>query len=446
MNQNPVALDLNDLLITKDFDLELLDSSGKPVGDPNQAEIFSFDWKTDNKNYGTVVVLLGPNNTLQVFFGDNLGRTMEGDDKSDWYKFLEQLKNFASRNLLSFELNNLNRLKYTMQGMAAIKEGLFEGYYGSKKVSYSNQPQKTRLVIKHNKTLGEGDARFRYIESLFVENEQGERFKLPFTKLIGGRAMARHVAEGGNPYDPFGQHICEIVEEMNTLARFVRASKHKNFDGNAAELVERAIAHYQDLKDKAKRLISRRGYHLERQKFDPAEIRETSMTAEAIRDMFIEQSLDQRIEEALPILAKLANKERKMKEADQFECWANNVMEGTWALPDSDQAMDRLKELMSQPLPVGPDGTNATEQLYDIVGDDHLFDLIGDLANQDPDANAWDNPEIMARLQELVPAATQEPAAPANENLDTDGVMMTKPSNMSSEGVDPLLRLKSLIK
>lgn len=449
MNQNPVALDLNDLLITKDFDIELLDSSGKPVSDPGTAEIFSFDWKTDNKNYGTVVVLLGPNNTLQVFFGDNLGRTMEGDDKSDWYKFLEQLKNFASRNLLSFELNNLNRLKYTMQGMAAIKEGLFEGYYGSKKVSYSNQPQKTRLVIKHNKTLGEGDARFRYIESLFVENEQGERFKLPFTKLIGGRAMARHVAEGGNPYDAFGQHICEIVEEMNTLARFVRASKHKNFDGNAGKLVERAISHYQDLKDKAKRLISRRGYHLERKKFDPAEIRETSLTAEAIRDMFIEQSLDQRIEEALPILAKLASKERKMKEADNFECWANNVMEGTWALPDSDQALGQLKQLLSKPLVVGPDGTNATEQLYDLIGDDHLFDIISDLANSDPNANLWDNPDAMKRIEELVPGITADIATeqpPANENLDTDGVMMTKPSNMSSESADPLLRLKSLIK
>jgi hypothetical protein len=31
------------------------------------------------------------------------------------------------------------------------------------------------------------------------------------------------------------------------------------------------------------------------------------------------------------------------------------------------------------------------------------------------------------------------------ENLDTDGVMMTRPSNMSSESVDPMLsRMKSL--
>ena len=448
MNQNTPAIELNDLLVTRDLDPELLDNSGKPVSDPNQTEIFSFDWKTENKNYGTVVVLLGPNNTLQVFFGDNVGRTMEGDDKSDWYQFLEQLKNFATRNLLSFELNNLSRLKYTMQGMAAIKEGLFEGYYGTKKVSYSNQPQKTRLVIKHNRTLGEDDARFRYIESLFVENEQGERFKLPFTKLVGGRAMARHVAEGGNPYDAFGQHICEIVEEMNTLSRFVRASKQRAFNGQAGELSERAIAHYQELKDKAKRLISRRGYHLERDKFDPAEIRETTMTAEEIRDMFIEQSLDQRIEEALPILAKLANKEDKMKEVDQFECWANGVMEGTWSLPDTPESDAKLKELMSKPLVVGPDATNAVEQLYDLVGDDVLFDRLHDLADRDPNANCWKDPEVINRLGELGvdinPTVGPEVEQGVGEDLDTDGVMMTKSSNMSSESIERMRRLSGL--
>jgi hypothetical protein len=33
-----------------------------------------------------------------------------------------------------------------------------------------------------------------------------------------------------------------------------------------------------------------------------------------------------------------------------------------------------------------------------------------------------------------------------DEDLDTDGVMMTKPSNMSSESVDPLIRLRQLSK
>jgi hypothetical protein len=47
------------------------------------------------------------------------------------------------------------------------------------------------------------------------------------------------------------------------------------------------------------------------------------------------------------------------------------------------------------------------------------------------------------------PAAAQTPPPedPVQaENLDTDGVMMTKPSNMSSESVERILKLAQLIK
>jgi hypothetical protein len=402
MNNNAES-NLYNLLVTQDLEPEILDSSGRPVTDPTQAELFSFNWKTENHDYGTVVVLVGQDNQLEVYFGDNLGRTMEADDKSQWYDFLHQLKSFASRNMLTFEINNINRLKYTMQGMAAIKEGLFEGYYGRKNVSYSDEPKQVRLMIKHNRNIGEGEARHRAIESLFVETADGERFKLPFRNLIGGRVMARHCAEGGNPYDAFGQHICEMVTEMNTLARFVRASRGKTFATETTGLVESAVRHYQDLKDKAKRMIGQRGYHEEREIYDPAAATGSELTVESIREMFIERNIDQRIEEALPILARLAMeyKEENMKEVNEFESWTNQVMEGTWALPDSSEADTKLKELMSKPLIVGADATNATEQLYDLVGDDELFDRLNDLAEEDPNANCWDDPAVMDRLNEL---------------------------------------------
>ena len=360
--ENSAQNQLYDLLITQDFDPELKDAMGKDVTDPNKADMFTFDWKTPSKNYGTVVILIGQDRNLKIFFGDNLGRTMEREDKSDWYDFLNQLKQFSVRNnLMNFEIENINRLKYNMQGMAAIKEGLFEGYYGNRKVSYSDQPKQTRLVIKHNRTLGEDDARFRYVESLFVETGDDQRFKLPFTNLIGGRAMARHIAEGGTPYDAFGQHICEIVKEMNILNKFVRASRNKQFDGEAADLAETAVRHYQDLKAKAKRIISQRGYLQELQTFDPAEITNADTMAEDIRNMFIEQSLDARIEEAIPVLARLsARKDTSMKEIAEFESWAHTVTEGTWATPDTPESEKKLQQLLAKELPVGPDATNAT--------------------------------------------------------------------------------------
>lgn len=457
--ENSAKKQLYDLLITKDFDPALKDASGQDIDNPEDAIMFTFDWKTPNKNYGTVVVLVGDNNDLQVFFSDNLGQSMESEDKEKWYSFLEQLKQFSIRNRFdSFNLQNINRLKYTMQGIAAIKEGLFEGYYGNKKYSYSDQPKQVKLVIKHDRTLGEGDKRYRNIESLFVETNDGERFKVPTKNLMHGKMLARHVAEGGNPYDAFGQHINEIINEMNVLRKFIRATRNKEFNDSANKMCESAILHYNDLKKKAKHMISQRGYHHEIGRYDPARITPISRLTDNIRNMFLEQSLDSRIEEALPILAKLPG--TKMKEADEFECWANEITEGTWSTPDNPESEEQLKVLLSKPFPVGADATNATEQLYNIFGDDELFDRLGVLADKDPNADC--RALVIERLGELgididlpsgdVPAPAEPiadetpPEDEVEENLDVDGVMMTKPSNMSSESVERILKLAQLLK
>ena len=193
-------------------------------------------------------------------------------------------------------------------------------------------------------------------------------------------------------------------------------------------------------------------------------------------------------------MAKLSvRKDNNMKEIAEFESWANTVTEGTWATPDNPESESKLQQLMSQELPVGADATNATEQLYDILGDDQLFDQLIQLA--DTDANADARPLIQARLAELginieMPADTVakpddpaaadtpptdvpdpaappvEPAAapptdvpnldpdaapepqpqPTAEDLDVDGVMMTKQSNMSSESVERVIRLAQLLR
>jgi hypothetical protein len=61
--------------------------------------------------------------------------------------------------------------------------------------------------------------------------------------------------------------------------------------------------------------------------------------------------------------------------------------------------MAKLRELMSKPLPCGPDGEYASEQLYSLIGDDSLFDDIGELADKDPDADCREL--VMARAKEL---------------------------------------------
>jgi len=443
--ENNTAKNLYDILVTRDFEPEILDSSGKSVADPNEAELFSFDWKTDGSNYGTVVILLGSSNDLEIYYGDNLGRGMDSEDRGAWYDFLAQMKNFATRNMLSFKLNNINRLKYTMQGMAAIREGLFEGYYGRKNISYSDQPKQTRLMIRHDRNLAEGEPRYRAIESLFVETADGERFRVPSRSLAHGRMLARHVAEGGRPYDTFGQHITNIVNEINTLGRFIRASRNRRFEGPAAGMVEAAVKHYGDLKAKAKRMISQRGYREEREQFDPAQEQPQDHVISEIRDMFIEQTLDTRIEEALPVLASLSRS--AMREVEEFDAWTQEVTDRI-DLPTAKGETNQLEKLMSQPLPVGPDAINAIEQLNDIITDDELFRSLEDLAAQDPEADA--RPLIQQRMEELgMDIEPGDQDDDMSEDFDTDGVMMTRSSTMSSESAEPdhtLARLIELVK
>jgi hypothetical protein len=433
MAQNTSAKQLFDLLVSRNFDPELLDSAGKPASDPAETEVFSFDFTTQSGNdYGTVVIMIGDNNSLEVYFGDNVGKSMEGADKREWFDFLEQLKHFSTRNLMSeFSLKNLNRLRYSMQGQAAIKEGLFESWRGTRTVSYNDRPEAVRLMIRHKKPIGENDARYRYIESLYVETTDGERFKLPFTKLAGGRAMVEHVRNGGRPYDARGQHIASVVEELNVLSRFRRANAGQVFEGNTAELISETNAYYENLNRMLKGLGTHRGYTNYFESWNPAEITEQDVVIESIKNLFVRETIDTRIEQALPVLARIQQQGQAMKEAHIFEAWANRLVEGTWSTPDTPEKQAQLVELLSKEFPVGADATNATEQLYDLIGDDMLFDQLETLADQNADADARqtvynrleelsDDPSIAEVLNQLnidtdTPAETEDPADQISE-------------------------------
>jgi hypothetical protein len=126
-------------------------------------------------------------------------------------------------------------------------------------------------------------------------------------------------------------------------------------------------------------------------------------------------------------LARIQQQGNAMKEANIFEAWIDNLAEGTWATPDTPEKQQQLIELLSKEFPVGPDATNATEQLYNLLGDDELFDQLEELSTTDPDAdcrqivmdrmdmlsNDPDIQAVVAKLQ-IDPAATMNPAEPTD--------------------------------
>ena len=113
-----------------------------------------------------------------------------------------------------------------------------------------------------------------------------------------------------------------------------------------------------------------------------------------------------------------------MKEINVFEGWMNLLSEGTWALPDTPEKQQQLIALLADELPVGPDAANATELLYNLIGDDDLFDQLHALAQEDANADARtivinkleqmkSNPAVAQVIGKLKIESTPQATAPA---------------------------------
>ena len=446
---------LYNILSTKfnNTDIKTLTSTGKETTDMEDIEMFSFDMLVDNKNYGPVVILMSADDNLEVYYGDNTSKSLDRIAKKKWENLIEHLSTFARSNRMGFSLKHTTDLKYDLSNIANITESfknIFESYYGTRKTSYSKQG-KAKIIIKHTRALGEDEKRFRNISQLFIENADGERFKLPFKKLAGARAMARHVTEGGNPYDLFGVHICEMVKDINTLGGFVRRSKMFESDEETSGLVETGRTHYASLRKGLNQIAGKRGYHTFKESWKPEEITSLDEDTDAIRKLFTERSVNTNVENALPLLARLqkmaesqasdededkaeadeirhylyvpqgddvdiddldesaadedewasamghdqddpdemiGSPDDELDEAQEFENWADDVTEGTWSEPKTSESKSLLQSFFAEEQPLGIDAMNVTGELYDILGNDELFNNLGELAEHDPEADA----------------------------------------------------------
>jgi len=93
--------------------------------------------------------------------------------------------------------------------------------FGTPKISYQDLGE-ARLIVKHSQPINPEVAggRTMHIQSIYIENIEGERFKYPFKHLQGARALAEHIKHGGIPYDAIGKHITGLSEELAQLRKF----------------------------------------------------------------------------------------------------------------------------------------------------------------------------------------------------------------------------------
>ena len=356
-NRESVNRELYGLLKNRGYKPYSYLSSGQSATVPEEADFFQFDFVKDGENYGKVTITIDGLHRMKVYYSEEVSDSPKASshESISFNDLRKELRNFAKRRNLGFELEDEDSLEPDMAKREHNKkEGLTEGYYPMGKMkSYSDNVPSTKIIIQHSRQIEEGEQRFRNIAKIFVENTNGERFLLPTTKPGLARVYARHIAEGGTPYDERGQHITSLCEEYQKMAGFVRATKNQQFNESAQKLINEGINHYNNLREALHKMAGKKGYKEYFDNYKPA-LLEDDMGND-LSEMFTQTSLDPRIESVMPILNKLSKNlsEETVKEVDELAEWADSIIEDGTGTQVDENLRKWFKEKWVR---FGPDG------------------------------------------------------------------------------------------
>lgn len=232
-NLDKIAQDLYGKIQTRFPNIQMGDENAgvlsKKEDIPN-ARFFEFEYEENGESLGTIAITLDAQDGIVLQVSGDLVNDNSNTTHHSAYKFIRGFRSFAKDRLLNFDVqnigkSNLDKRDYEFQAkrkenaMPAIMENKM---YGNARMSYQDLGENARLVVKHtqpiNMELAAG--RTMHIDSIYIENAQGERFRYPAKHLNGARALAEHIKAGGNPYDPIGKHICSLSEELASLRKF----------------------------------------------------------------------------------------------------------------------------------------------------------------------------------------------------------------------------------
>jgi len=335
--------ELYDHLQTRGFNPVPLDFKGNTDIDIEDAGVFRFSYKIDGKDYGKGWISIDGKDLI-LYYDDDLRKSPKFNE------FTKSMKMWAASRLLGWSPENKDHLVSDMTKRANMKkkEQLGEGYYPmGKKASYNDSVPQVKIILQHTRQIEEGEQRFRNIEKIFVENVNGERFLVPTKRPGLARVYARHVAEGGTPYDERGLHITSLVEEYTKMAGFVRATKNGQFNESAQKLVNEGVNHYSNLRETLTRMISHRGYNTYFESYTPV-LNEESTEETNLNELFVQETLDPRIESVMPILNRLSKNITEMSAVKELEEWAETFTE------TEDQTTKTLAEPAEEMLDEAP--------------------------------------------------------------------------------------------
>lgn len=338
------------------------DEDGKDTLNAKKARYF---YSNDQK---FMVEINEDDNVIKIKYGENT-------DLNKLQKLEDTIRNGIAKKFII----GVDRLPYTgkdielkdVHNMAKVQESL-SPVMGSMKTSYQ-QTDGAKLIIRHSKPVNEEihGSRSRNIKALFIENSYGERFRYPHIHLNAARAMTRHVAEGGTPYDEIGQKIIGLSEERGQLMQVARYIKGNGLQEQAND-VQFAV---QQRLNEIKELVTR--YSPERIMADVHEADETDL--EALKEKLTKNVFDETIGTMLPRLnGYLKEYQAKMEATQAFEQLKQQVEEST-SIPVSAIPDLELNSMVVYETPT----VNTTELInlvLPVLEDSKMKDTLGRIA------------------------------------------------------------------
>ena len=227
-NLDKIAKDLYGKIQVKFPEIKIGDENAEVLSkkiDIPRARFFEFEYKEGDEALGTITITLDEDDGVIVQVSQDI-QNNDLTSSDEFNNFIRSFRKFAKNRLLNFDVqnigkSNLDKRDYNFQAKSKELSIMENRMFGTSRISYQNLGE-ARLVVKHNQPINPNVAagRSMHIESIYIENADGERFKYPFKHLHGARALAEHIKHGGNPYDQIGKHITGLSEELTQLRKF----------------------------------------------------------------------------------------------------------------------------------------------------------------------------------------------------------------------------------
>lgn len=244
---NTISSDLFNKIRSRFSNIKLGDEEGALTDKEDQARFFDVTYKVRGKDLGRINIKLDDDVLTVIYNTDLLADSP--DAKSDWFKFLKELRQFARSNLLKFDIrditkSNLDRRDYEYLSKESGESKMSESrLFGTSKTSYQEVGE-AKIIVKHSAPVNYNNpaGRTQRIESIYIESSSGERFRYPSKHLNGARAMAVHVANGGAPYDAMGGYIAGLSEEIGKLRQFKNYTQRSGVVAEALGPISEQVA------------------------------------------------------------------------------------------------------------------------------------------------------------------------------------------------------------